>query len=101
MTAADQSRFKEGDSRFNLFAGDKFAQELKKVDLLRFLVKGPVQSLGQAAIAFCLAHPAVSVVIPGARNAQQMRENAGAAGIRLSPEDLQKVTELWQSGFAG
>ena len=30
---------------------------------------------------------------------QQMRENAGAADLRLSPEDLRKVADLWRREF--
>jgi aryl-alcohol dehydrogenase-like predicted oxidoreductase len=63
------------------------------------LVHGPVRSLGQAAIAFCIAHPAVSVVIPGARNAEQMRENAAGADVDIPAADLQRVAELWRRGF--
>ena len=37
-------------------------------------------------IAFCIAHPAVSVVIPGARNAEQMRENGAAADVELAAD---------------
>jgi len=99
LTSEDQKRFQGEDVRARNFPGDLFAKELEKVEKLRFLVKGPVQSLAQAAIAFCLAHPAVSVVIPGARNAQQMRDNAEAADLRLPKEDLRKVAELWRQGF--
>jgi aryl-alcohol dehydrogenase-like predicted oxidoreductase len=60
-----------------------------------------VKNLCQAAIAFCIAHPAVSVVIPGARNAEQMRENASGADVDIPAADLKKVGELWQRGFAG
>ncbi|MBI3058395.1 MAG: aldo/keto reductase, partial [Deltaproteobacteria bacterium] len=60
---------------------------------------GPIKSLAQAAITFCLAHPAVSVVIPGARNAAQVRENASAVDLKLPAEDLGRVRELWLSGF--
>jgi aryl-alcohol dehydrogenase-like predicted oxidoreductase len=47
-----------------------------------------------------VAHPAVTIAIPGARNAQQMRENAVAGDVTLPPQDLAKVAELWRSGFA-
>jgi len=43
----------------------------------------------------------VSVVIPGARNAEQLRENAAAADIELSAADLEKIADLWRRGFAG
>jgi len=94
----DQERFQKDDVRARNFAGDIFPKELAKVEKLRFLEK-PGRSLAQAAIAFCLAHPAVSVVIPGARNDRQARENAAAAEVRLSPEELGKISELWRSGF--
>lgn len=101
MTPADQERFREGDFRVKMFAGEKFARDLGKVELLRFLVREPQKSLAPAALAFCLADPAVSVVIPGARHAQQMKENAAAADLRLSEQDLERIRELWRTDFAG
>ena len=99
MTVADEQRFQGEDVRARSFKGEAFAKELAKADQLRFLVHGPVKSLGQAAIAFCVTHPAVSVTIPGARNEAQMRENAAAGDITLPPEDLARVAELWRRGF--
>jgi len=98
LTLADQQRFQGEDVRARNFAGDVFAKELKKVEALRFLEK-PGRSLAQAAIAFCIADPAVGVVIPGARDAKQLRENAAAAEIHLSEEELAKIGQLWRSGF--
>ncbi|MGH7770096.1 MAG: aldo/keto reductase, partial [Candidatus Binatia bacterium] len=94
----DQERFQKDDVRARNFAGDIFPKELAKVEKLRFLEK-PGRSLAQAAIAFCLAHPVVGVVIPGARNDRQARENAAAVGARLSQEELGKISELWRGGF--
>jgi aryl-alcohol dehydrogenase-like predicted oxidoreductase len=100
MTQADEHRFQGEDVRARSFKGEALAQELAKADQLRFLVRGPVKTLGQAAIAFCLAHAAVAVTIPGARNERQMRENAAAADITLPAEDLAIIADLWQRGFA-
>ena len=100
MTQTDEARFQGEDVRARSFKGEAFRNELAKVEQLRFLVRGSIQSLAQAAIAFCLAHPAVSVTIPGARNAEQLRENSAGADAALPSEDLQKIAELWQSGFA-
>lgn len=99
LTQSDEQRFQGEDVRARSFKGEAFAKELAKAEKLRFLVHGPMKNLGQAAIAFCIAHPAVNVVIPGARNAEQMRENAAGAEVDIPPEDLQKVQELWRSGF--
>ena len=100
LTPADESRFQGEDVRARSFKGEAFAKELAKAAQLDFLVHGPVKTMVQAAIAFCVAHPAVSVVIPGARNQQQMRENAAGADIEIPPDDLKKVADLWRRGFA-
>ena len=100
MTVADEQRFQGEDVRARSFKGEAFAKELAKADQLRFLVHGSAKSLGQAAIAFCIAHPAVSVTIPGARNDQQMRENAVAAELDIPPDHLDRARALWRSGFA-
>jgi len=100
LTAADEARFQGEDVRARSFKGEAFRKELAKAEQLSFLVHNQVKTLTQAAIAFCLAHPAVSVVIPGARNAAQMRENATGADVTLPSEDLAKVADLWRRGFA-
>ena len=100
MTVADEARFQGEDVRARSFKGEAFAKELAKAEQLKFLVHGPVKSLGQAAIAFCISHSAVSVVIPGARNADQMRENAAGSDVDIPAGDLERAAELWRRGFA-
>jgi len=100
LKQSDEQRFQGEDVRARSFKGEAFAQELAKAEQLKFLAHGPVQSLGQAAIAFCIAHPAVSLVIPGARNAEQMRENASAADVEIPAADLNKISDLWRRNFA-
>jgi aryl-alcohol dehydrogenase-like predicted oxidoreductase len=99
LTAADDGRFQGEDVRARSFKGEPFRQELAKAEQLRFLVDGNVQTFAQAAIAFCLAHPAVSTAIPGARNAQQMRDNAAAADVTIPRENLKRIDDLWRGGF--
>jgi aryl-alcohol dehydrogenase-like predicted oxidoreductase len=98
LTPEDQQRFQGDDVRARNFAGNIFKEQLDKVDRFRFLEK-PGRSLAQAAIAFCIAHPAVGTVIPGGRNARQARENTAAAEAPLSQEELRKIAELWRSAL--
>jgi aryl-alcohol dehydrogenase-like predicted oxidoreductase len=101
LTVADEARFQGEDVRARSFKGEAFAKELAEAEQLRFLVHGDITSLTQAALAFCVADPAVSVTIPGARDAAQMRENASAGDVEIPPADLARVAELWRHGFAG
>jgi aryl-alcohol dehydrogenase-like predicted oxidoreductase len=94
----DQSTFKDDDVRARNFRGELFREELAKVECFRFLERRD-RTLAQAAIAYCLGFDAVSVVIVGARNAAQMRANAAASGLRLSPDELAKADQIWRSGF--
>jgi aryl-alcohol dehydrogenase-like predicted oxidoreductase len=100
LTQADEVRFQGEDVRARSFKGEAFARDLAKAEQLKFLVHGPIKTLAQAAIAFCIAHPAVSIVIPGARNAEQMRENASGAEADIPAADLENVGGLWRRGFA-
>ena len=84
---ADEARFQGEDVRARSFKGEAFAKDLAKAEQLRFLVHGDITSLTQAALAFCLADPAVSITIPGARNAAQMRENASAGDVEIPRAD--------------
>jgi aryl-alcohol dehydrogenase-like predicted oxidoreductase len=51
-------------------------------------------TVGQLAIAWTLANPAVDVAIVGARTPEQIRQTAPAADIRLSLEDLTKIEDI-------
>lgn len=50
-------------------------------------------TLSQLVIAWTIAQPGVTHALVGARNEQQARENAAAADIILSPDEVQIITE--------
>lgn len=61
------------------------------VDALEAVAADTGKSAPQIAIAWLLTRPTVSSVIIGARNETQLRENLGAVGWRLSPEQIAKL----------
>jgi aryl-alcohol dehydrogenase-like predicted oxidoreductase len=53
-------------------------------------------TMTQFALRWIIDHPAVSVVIPGARNGEQARANAAAASLpSLSPQTHAAVTDIY------
>ena len=55
----------------------------------------PDRSKGQLALRYALAHPAVSTVIPGASNLEQLRENVAASqSLNLSEAELEQLRTL-------
>jgi aryl-alcohol dehydrogenase-like predicted oxidoreductase len=74
-----------------------FLQDLKKVERLRPLAEG--RSLAQLALQFVLAHPAVSVAIPGVKTPEQLTENARAASLpALIDEELADIAAITPPG---
>ena len=43
--------------------------------------------MAQWALAWCLQHPAVTTVIPGCKDVQQVADNAAAAGLAIVKDD--------------
>jgi aryl-alcohol dehydrogenase-like predicted oxidoreductase len=78
---------------------DRLAEMVRRVEALRFLVKPPVESMTQAALAFALSQEAVSTVITGAKTAAQVEENASASEVTpLAADELRRAQELWERG---
>jgi aryl-alcohol dehydrogenase-like predicted oxidoreductase len=50
-------------------------------------------SVPRLALAWLLSRPAVSSIVVGARNAEQLRDNLAAAEVRLSSEQLARLDE--------
>lgn len=59
------------------------------------------RSVTELALAWLLANPAVSTVIPGATKAEQVVANARASDWRLLPEELEQIGEIIQGGTTG
>ena len=48
-------------------------------------------TIAQTALAWLLSQPGVSTVIPSASTPTQLAQNAGASGVRLTPEELTTI----------
>jgi aryl-alcohol dehydrogenase-like predicted oxidoreductase len=71
-------------------------QTWQVLDTVRKVAEGRGMSMAQIAIAWVLARPAVSSVILGARSLEQFTGNLAAAGLQLSPGEMQLLDEASQ-----
>ena len=57
------------------------------------------KSIAQISLAWILTNPLITAPIVGARNCEQLAESVGAAGCRLSSEEMERLNELteWRS----
>jgi aryl-alcohol dehydrogenase-like predicted oxidoreductase len=102
--AADDHRlFNRDGQHFNVgetFAGLPYEKGLELVDALRPLVPADV-TMAAWALRWCLDFPAVSSVIPGARNPAQVLTNVAAAALApLGDEAHAKLAAFYSAEVA-
>lgn len=99
MTAATQ--FATDDWRAAYFAGSRLKETMEHVERLRLDFRGSVRTLPQLALGFCLAHPAVSTVIPGMRKVIHVEDNCAAgSGIALTSAELERLkAHAWPRNY--
>jgi aryl-alcohol dehydrogenase-like predicted oxidoreductase len=89
--AADVT-FPANDHRARTYPPEKVRQVAGQVARLGFLTEGRRRTLAQAALQYCLSHPAVSTVIPGAKTPEQARANAAASdGVLLTADEVARA----------
>ena len=78
----------------------ELAGDVRKAQQLRFLVRGPVQTLQQAAMLFVRMQALVHTQVPGFKNAAEVEE--AVATVEMPPfseEELAQVDGLYAKGF--
>lgn len=78
-------------SNSDLFNGEAFQRNLQTVRDLESLAQSRGYSVGQLAIAWTLANPAVQVAIVGSRSIPHIEDSLGALEVELSKEDLREI----------
>ena len=79
--------------RYENFLGDKFADNLRIVELLRDVAASVGKTPSQVALRWLLDTSGVGVVLFGAKRPAQVDENLGAAGWQLSESEY-KMLEM-------
>ena len=93
-----ETTFSEQDVRRVWMKGERyqrFVSDLGKVERIRPWVSG--KTLAQLALQFVLAHPAVTLSIPGAKRPEQVGENVRASdgAPPVTPEELRLIDEIF------
>ena len=89
------TQFAPNDHRSRTYPPEKVRQIVGQVAKLDFLTEKKDKTLARAALQYCLAHPAVSAVIPGAKTPEQARANAAASdGVLLTPQEVARARAI-------
>jgi aryl-alcohol dehydrogenase-like predicted oxidoreductase len=80
------------------FAQDAFDTNLAAVTVVKEIAAGHGAAPGQVALAWLLSRSPHVVPIPGTLHVHRLEENAGAAALTLSEEELRRLDALPVSG---
>ena len=96
-----ETAFHRDDWRSLYFQGARLQETVERVGRLDFLIRREIRTLAQAALKFCLSHPAVSTVIPGMRTVRHVEENCAVSdGKMLTPQELEQLrAHAWPRNF--
>jgi len=100
----DPTAFGERDMRQTMprFQGEAFGQNLSLVETLKALAASKGHTAGQLALAWLLHQGDDVAPIPGTTKIHRLEENAAAADVRLSAEDLAQIeAAIPESAVAG
>jgi aryl-alcohol dehydrogenase-like predicted oxidoreductase len=88
--------FADDDSRKNnpRFVGENFERNLRTVDEVKEIAAEVGATPGQVALAWVLAQGDDIAPIPGTKRVTRVDENTSADGIQLTPEQIDKLTNL-------
>jgi aryl-alcohol dehydrogenase-like predicted oxidoreductase len=81
------------NSKLSTDAGPQVPEEhlYKVVEAIDEIAKETGKTVPQIALNWVLRRPTISTVIVGARNEQQLRQNLGAVGWSLTPEQIARL----------
>jgi aryl-alcohol dehydrogenase-like predicted oxidoreductase len=86
--------FEKNDHR-RQFSREKIEWSARQAEKLGELIADGSRTMAQLALQFCLANPAVSVVIPGAKTPEQLRQNVEASELGpLTREELTRIDQI-------
>ncbi len=87
-------------ARFPRFAKENFKKNLELADRVRQVAGEKGVTPGQLALAWLLAQGEDIVPIPGTKRREYLEENAGAADVALTEEDLRRIEQAIPRGSA-
>lgn len=80
------------------FTEPRFSKVLKAVDVVRPIAKTHQATVAQVVLAWYMQNPLISVVIPGAKRAEQVKANAHALDITLTDAEYRTIEQVF-NGF--
>ena len=100
-TQKTYQQWTENDKRHSMYRGSRFQETLKRVEAVKTVCKPYYEDLAEAAIRFVLHQAAISIVIPGMRNKEEVALNLSYSDGKQFPDELEKALKdhHWKHEF--
>jgi aryl-alcohol dehydrogenase-like predicted oxidoreductase len=82
------------------FQGENFAKNLAVVEQIHSIAKEKGCTPSQLALAWILTQGSNFAPIPGTTSPARLRENVRSTGVRISPQDMQRIEAVAPRGVA-
>jgi len=98
----DPQNLAEGDARRRLprFAAENIGRNMSLVERIEAIARAKQCTVGQLALAWLLAQGEDIVPIPGTKRKERLLENLGALSVRLTDDDLARISQAIPVGAA-
>ncbi|BBK28982.1 aldo/keto reductase [Staphylococcus arlettae] len=77
------------------FQGDKFKENLEKVNKLRSIADNHRVDVAHIVLAFYLTRPSLDVVLPGAKRAVQVVDNLTTTEVKLTDDEIAEIDQIF------
>lgn len=75
-------------------------KDLDSVQKLGFLLDGPIRTMSQAAMVYCLMNADIHTTVPGVKNQAEAEETAACVDLPpIPPEHLERLRALYDNDF--
>ena len=92
-----ESTFNDFRTRLPYFQEEVFAANLEKVEQLRAIANAKDVDIAHVVLARYLTHEAVTAVIPGAKNSEQVLNNLKTLDVQLTNDEVLTIDQLFKA----
>lgn len=91
----ENTKFNDLRAKNPEFQGDKYLENLKKVDQLRMIADNHRVDVVHVVLAYYLTKPSLDVIIPGAKRPNQVVDNLITLDFKLTEDEIKKIEQLF------
>lgn len=91
------TKFEDGRAKNPLFQGEAFVRNLEKVEQVREIANAKNAEVAHVVLAWYLTRDSIDVLIPGAKQPEQVRKNLKTLDVKLTNEEIEKIDRIFQA----